>query len=176
MKKPAIFLDRDGVLNKAIPKNNLNKTRPPYEAKELKIYKDLEVINKFKNKYLIFIITNQPDIKKGLQTKKFNNFINLQIKKIIKVNGIYTCECLELDKGCYCYKPKPGLIKKILSRYDIALKDSYLIGDTWRDIKLADYFKIKSIHLMRSSIDYTLGMKTNYRIKTLKSLKNIIDV
>ena len=176
MTKPAIFLDRDGVLNKAIPKNNLKKTRPPYNISELKIYKDLKFINQYKNKYLIFIITNQPDIKKGLQTKKFNNFINMQIKKIIKVNGIYTCECLEIDKECYCYKPKPGLIKKILSRYDIALKKSYLIGDTWRDIKLANYFKIKSIHMMRSNIDYTLGMNTNYRIKTLKSLKSIIDV
>ncbi len=176
MKKPAIFLDRDGVLNKAIPKNDLKKTRPPYKLSELKIYKDLEVINKFKKKYLIFIVTNQPDIKKGLQSKKFNNYINMQIKKIIKVNGIYTCECLEIDKGCYCYKPKPGLIKKILSKYDVSLNESYLIGDTWRDIKLANYFKIKSIHLMRSNVDYSLGMNTNYRIKTLKSLENIIYV
>ena len=83
---------------------------------------------------------------------------------------------MEIDKGCYCYKKKPGLIKKILSKYDVSLNESYLIGDTWRDIKLANYFKIKSIHLMRSNVDYSLGMNTNYKIKTLKSLENIIYV
>lgn len=176
MKQPAIFLDRDGVLNKAIPKKDLKKTRPPYIKSELKIYKDLEVINKFRNKYLIFIVTNQPDIKKGVQTRNFNDYINSEIRKRIKINGIFTCECLEDDIGCNCYKPRPELIKKILLKYDISLKESYLIGDTWRDIKLANYFNIKSIHLMRSNKDYTQGIKSQFKIKTLKTLEKIIDV
>ena len=80
----AIFLDRDGVLNKAILSEDKKRILPPYAKKDLKIlYKNIKYINLFKKNYLFFIITNQPDIKKGVQTKEFNDYINSRILKLI---------------------------------------------------------------------------------------------
>ena len=89
--KNAIFLDRDGTLNKGVIKDDLDsfKLRPPYKLEELYIYKDLSYLKSFSGKYHLFIITNQPDIKRGYQTEEFNNFINSSILKEIDVKKIY---------------------------------------------------------------------------------------
>ena len=74
VKNNAIFLDRDGVLNKVVYSKKRNKVHPPYKKEDLLLfYNNIKIINLFKKKYLLFIITNQPDIKRGFQTEKFND-------------------------------------------------------------------------------------------------------
>ena len=77
----AIFLDRDGTLNYSVRKKNSFKVRPPYSFKELKIYNDINYLNYFSKFFHLIVITNQPDIRLGLQTKAFNKIINNEIKK-----------------------------------------------------------------------------------------------
>ena len=67
-KKKAIFLDRDGTLIRALKKSKY-KIRPPYIKKELKFYKDINFLKKFNKNYLLIIISNQPDILRGLLKK-----------------------------------------------------------------------------------------------------------
>ena len=89
-KKKAIFLDRDGTLIYSKKKSKF-KIRPPYEKKELKFYKDIKYINKFKKKYIFIIVTNQPDVKRGFLKEEFNNYINTELKKKIPYKKIYMC-------------------------------------------------------------------------------------
>ena len=176
--KKAIFLDRDGTLIKGIVKENEKKfkLRPPYNLEEFHIFEDLYYLKAFLNKYYLIIITNQPDIKKGYQTEKFNNFINTSILKQINVKKIYTCFCLETDADCNCYKPSPGLILSAIKEFNIDIKYSYFIGDTWRDIGLCKNINLKSILIDRGYFKY---MKNDFKIRKLKpdhKIKSLLDI
>ena len=83
IKNKAIFLDRDGTLIKSLIKENTKnlKLRPPYNYNELKVFGDLSFLNLYSKKYLLIIVSNQPDLYTKVQSLKFHNFINLQIKK-----------------------------------------------------------------------------------------------
>lgn len=178
----AIFLDRDGTLNKAILKeNDINfKLRPPYNLEEFHIFEDLHFLKSFLNKYYLIVITNQPDIKRGYQTEEFNNFINSSILEKIDIKKIYTCYCHESEPDCDCYKPSPGLILKTVKEFNIDLRHSYLIGDTWRDIELCKRINLKSILIDRGFFinmlnDFSIrNLKPNYIINNFKALSDII--
>ena len=55
----------------------------------------------------------------------------------------------DLEKNCKCYKPSTIMVHKAIKRYNISLENSYFIGDTWRDIKLANKLSMKSILIDR---------------------------
>lgn len=181
--KNAIFLDRDGTLNKGIIKENVDnfKLRPPHNNKELHIYEDIAILNSFTDNFCLFIITNQPDIKKGFQSEEFNNYINLSISNIIPITKIYTCFCLEMDPGCDCYKPSPGMILSATKEFNINIKNSYFIGDTWRDIGLCKKTKLTSILIDRGYYDnmkndfIERGLKPDYKISNFSELKSIVS-
>ena len=174
----AIFLDRDGILNKAILSEDKKKILPPYLKKDLKIlYKKIKYINLFKKNYLFFIITNQPDIKKGIQTKEFNDYINKRITKLINIAEIYTCFCFENENDCNCYKPSPEMIFKVKKKWKIDLKKSYFIGDRWRDVGAGKSAGCKTIFLKKkyNIMDLT-RIKPDYTVNSLKQLTKIIPL
>lgn len=183
-KTNCIFLDRDGTLIKALKKQNSSKfkLRPPYNIKEFLVYSDLSYLNNYKNKYIFIIISNQPDLVSGEQSYKFHNFINSQIKKQLPIKESFFCVCLQDDSNCKCYKPKSLMIKKATIKYNISLKDSFFIGDTWRDIQMANKCNIKSILIDRGyyklmSNDFSeKNIKSNYFIKSFFQLKNILSL
>lgn len=138
-KKPAIFLDRDGVINE-------NKNDYNYKISNFKFKKGiLELIKKFiLKKYYIFIITNQS----GIGKKKFSisYFFKLQryIKnmfniKNIKIDHVEFCphhpnaKIKKFKKTCNCRKPNNGMIKKIMSNWIIDYEKSFMIGDKFTD-------------------------------------------
>ena len=170
----AIFLDRDGVLNNAVVSKS-NKIRPPYKRSELKIcYENIKNINLLKNDFLFFVITNQPDIKTGKQTDIFNSYINNRILKLIDIKEIVTCLCLEKEKGCDCYKPKPGMITYLKKKWKIDLKRSFLIGDRWRDINAGESAGCKTIFLKKK---YNLTDLTHSKPDSIvRNLNNIINI
>ena len=175
--KKAIFLDRDGTLNYSLKKKNSNKVRPPYKISELKFYEDIHELKKYPKDYLLIVVTHQPDIKKGKQKYVFNRYINNELKKIIPIKKIYTCYCLEKENDCNCYKPKPEMIFKAQKKYQIDLKKSYMIGDTWRDIGLGKNSGCISI-LIDRKYDKSLTKLNKYEpkfiINEFSELKKII--
>ena len=175
--KKSIFLDRDGTLIKAIKKSK-KKYRPPYSIKELKIYKDIKFLKEFSRKYLLIICTNQPDVKRGLQTKKFDSFINEKIKKKIPIKKIFSCNCLKTEKNCNCYKPKTGMLLEAKKKFKINFKKSYVIGDSWRDILLGKNVGCKTILVDRGQNEIIMKrkkFKPDFIVKNFKNLKYIIS-
>jgi D,D-heptose 1,7-bisphosphate phosphatase len=168
--RPAIFLDRDGVLNKEYknerfsnPLNIFNDTIPA-----------LRLINK--SKYLSIVITNQPAIAKNfINEKKLNNLHNqLEYKlglKNVFLNDIFYCphhpqkgfknENKSLKINCNCRKPKIGLIKLAKFKYSIDLSNSYFIGNSRTDFLTAKCAGIKPIMIKK-------------KIKGVKNFKNLL--
>jgi D-glycero-D-manno-heptose 1,7-bisphosphate phosphatase len=130
----AIFLDRDGVINKSIVVDG--KPHPPSSVNELIIFEEVEIcVSELKKiGFEIVVVTNQPDISRGKTSFETVNEINNLIRKKTKINNFYICPHDELD-NCPCRKPRIGLIRQAASELNIDLQGSYMVGDRWRDIE-----------------------------------------
>jgi D,D-heptose 1,7-bisphosphate phosphatase len=144
--RPAIFLDRDGVINKDLG----------YVCKKNKLFFNTSVINKIKSlqnkKYFIFIVTNQSGIARGYYTLneflKFQKFIhNYLCDQGLFINDIEFCPHYTEGKintlNCKCRKPKNGMIKNLQKKWNIDMKNSLLIGDKKTDKDCAKKSNIK---------------------------------
>ena len=131
--KSAIFLDRDGVLNHAIIRDG--KPYPPKDLSEFRIVECAreQLVRLKAMGFVLFIVTNQPDIARGTQTLTRLEEINQRLRQELPIDDIFTCPHDNKDK-CECRKPAPGLLQKAATRYGIDLQNSFLIGDRWRDI------------------------------------------
>ena len=171
IKRKAIFLDRDGVLNKAIVRNR--KPYPPSTIDELEILEGVyEGIQLLKHSgYKLIVITNQPDVARGLTTIEKVNEINNSIIQLLNVDEIICC-FHDDSEDCECRKPKPGMILDAVKKWDIDLSVSYLIGDRWRDIQTA-----KNIGLTSILIKYDYDEKkinANFECNNLEEAANFI--
>ena len=133
-KYRAVFLDRDGVINKAIIKSG--KPHPPNNIEELDIPKDIQkaLFALKKAGFLLIVVTNQPDVARGIQQKEVVETINTTLLSTLPIDDIFVCYHDDSD-GCTCRKPMPGLLYHAADKYQIDLASSFMIGDRWKDIE-----------------------------------------
>lgn len=152
-KIKAVFLDRDGVINKAVVIDN--KPYPPTCIQEMEILPGVKdgILLLRKNGFLVFIVTNQPDVARGKtpieKVQEINNFL----EKELCIDEVYCCYH-DGKEGCDCRKPKPGMILDTQKKWNIDLSRSFMIGDRWRDIEAG-----KSAGLTTILIDYLYDEK-----------------
>jgi D-glycero-D-manno-heptose 1,7-bisphosphate phosphatase len=129
----AVFLDRDGVLNRAILRKG--KPHPPDTVEELEILPDVpEALAALKaGGFMLLVVTNQPDVARGTQQRSTVEAIHSTLAAALPIDDFFVCYHDDRD-GCDCRKPKPGLMIQAADKYGIDLGASYLIGDRWRDI------------------------------------------
>ena len=144
--KKAVFLDRDGVINKAFIKNGLPES--PNSLSELEILPRVKesILRLKKLNFICLVVTNQPDVQRGKIKKntiiKMNNFL----KKKIELDDIFVCYHDDKD-NCNCRKPKPGLLLQAGKKWNVDFKKSFMIGDRWRDIQAGEKVGCKTIYL-----------------------------
>ena len=131
--KKAIFLDRDGVINKAIVKNG--RPYSPESLFEVEFCDQaVSAIAELRTAgFEIIVITNQPDISRGKTTFNSVEKIHKYIEEVTQINSFYICPHQDSDE-CGCRKPKSGLLKLAAEQREIELAQSFLVGDRWRDI------------------------------------------
>jgi D-glycero-D-manno-heptose 1,7-bisphosphate phosphatase len=130
----AVFLDRDGVLNKALVSNG--KPYAPISLQDFAIEPDAAAcLNELKRSgFVLVVVTNQPDVARGRQTESQVNEMHKELRRAVVLDDILTCFHDDLDE-CECRKPKPGLLFQAQDRYGLDLSQSYFIGDRWKDIE-----------------------------------------
>lgn len=142
----AIFLDRDGVINR-----DPGGTRYVTSWKEFKflprVKKAISLLNQ--RNYPIFVISNQAGVSKGIYSQDALNEITRNMLKELqkanaKVEGVYYCTHRDED-NCSCRKPKDGLVRSAIKGRKVNLKRSFFIGDTIRDVKTAKAVGCKSM-------------------------------
>jgi D-glycero-D-manno-heptose 1,7-bisphosphate phosphatase len=131
---PAVFLDRDGVLNRAFVRDG--KPYPPRNLGELEILPGVpEACAELKRAGLRLIaVTNQPDVGRGTQTREAVDAINAAVSCQLHLDDVRVCPHDDADR-CVCRKPAPGLILAAARDWHIALDASVVVGDRWRDIE-----------------------------------------
>jgi len=133
-QRMAVFLDRDGVLNRATVKNG--KPHPPATLAELQILPDaLSALESLKAAgFLLIGVTNQPDVARETQRRDVVEAINTALLAALPLQEMLVCYHDDQD-GCACRKPLPGLLLQAAARHAIDLSASVMIGDRWKDVE-----------------------------------------
>ena len=144
-----LYLDRDGVLNEAVIRGK--EISSPRNMKELKISSDIIALTSpnIVLNWNRIIITNQPDISRGLIDLEFVNEINKKINSIIPINIVYVCPHQRED-SCACRKPKIGMLEQFRSDYTDVKGNELFIGDRESDFECAQRAKIPFIRRKRA--------------------------
>ena len=163
-KHPAVFLDRDGVLNEIVFNDDIEQMDSPQKREDFKAFPEAaEAIRRIKEKgYYVFLATNQPGAAKGkckLKTLYDINtgFIEELSKEGADIDGVFMCPHYPkksgytkeefLIKTCDCRKPKPGLLLKPKDIYNIEYDSSYMIGDSFTDVLAGQAAGVKTIFI-----------------------------
>ena len=170
-KRKAIFLDRDGVLDKVIMREG--KPSSPRKFEEFKLLAGAkECLDEFKKMgFLNIIVTNQPDIKRGLLKIEDLEKMHRLVREKLPVDDIMVCPHDDRDH-CSCRKPKPGLIKQAVRKWSVDLKKSYVIGDSWKDMGAGRAAGCSTILIKRK---YNEDLKDyDFKVNSLKEAVKII--
>tara|TARA_B100000579_G_C22836830_1_gene859290 strand:+ start:2359 stop:2889 length:531 start_codon:yes stop_codon:yes gene_type:complete len=168
-----IFFDRDGTLID-IPKYTGIKPQSFKKLNQVHIKKDvIEVCNILKKKYLLFLITNQPDVSRKLNSKINVQNINSYLKKKLFLDQVI--ECYSDDDKNYFRKPNPGMIIEIKKKYKLDLKKSFVVGDRWRDIDAGFKANCKTI-LIDNNYKEKMNKKPDYTVKKFKQILKYINI
>ena len=130
----AVFLDRDGVLNRAFLEKG--HARPPATLDEVEILPGVpEALQTLRARgYWLIVVTNQPDVARGRQRREMVDAINARLQARLPLDQILVCYHDDAD-DCECRKPRPGLILRAAKEHGIELSHSYMVGDRWKDIE-----------------------------------------
>jgi D-glycero-D-manno-heptose 1,7-bisphosphate phosphatase len=132
-RRRAVFLDRDGIINRAVVRDG--KPYPPRSLADLEIPEDvppsLEALRRAG--YLLIVVTNQPDVARGTQKREVVDAINARLLSTLPLDEIKVCFGTD-SETCACYKPRPGMLLEAANQYGIDLQRSYMVGDRWRDV------------------------------------------
>uniref|UniRef100_Q02BY5 D,D-heptose 1,7-bisphosphate phosphatase n=1 Tax=Solibacter usitatus (strain Ellin6076) TaxID=234267 RepID=Q02BY5_SOLUE len=144
----AVFLDRDGVLN--VPVVRDGRPYPPAGLDQLQIYPDapgaLACLKRAG--YLLIVVTNQPDVARGTQSREAVNSMNAAVGAALPVDEFLVC-WHDDGEDCDCRKPKPGLVMAAAERHQIDLARSFLVGDRWRDIDCGAAAGVRTVWIDR---------------------------
>lgn len=170
--RKAIFLDRDGVINKEI--NYL------YRIKDFELIDGVIPALQFFKKlgFLLIVITNQAGVGRGYYTEndviKLHHYMeNIFSENECAVDRVYYCPHGPND-NCECRKPKPGMIVQAVKEFDIDLNESWLIGDKNTDLLAGKNAGVKNLVLVRSG--HIVNEEEPLAHYIFDSIYNVIDM
>ena len=133
MVRPAVFLDRDGVINRT----NVVDGKPfaPRSVHDFEILEGVPAsLRSLEDMgFMIFVVTNQPDLGNGLVNWDTVDAMHAKLD-FLPITEIMICPHSQ-EYGCECRKPAPGMILQLARKYEIDLAESYLVGDRVSDLK-----------------------------------------
>ena len=132
-KNKAVFLDRDGVINRASIRDG--KPFSPGTMEELEILPGVpEALRQLKSHgYNLLVVTNQPDVGRGKQSRESLDAIHQDLLARFPLDDILVCCHTDAD-NCSCRKPLPGMLIEAAKKHNVDLAISFMVGDRWRDI------------------------------------------
>ncbi len=174
MKRPAIFLDRDGTINEQMGYiNHISRfVLLPGVAKAISRLNH--------SRYLTIVLSNQSGVARGYFPIELVHKVNDYMKSMLSkdnatLDAIFFCphyptgKVPEYSKPCDCRKPGIGLVQKAAEHFDIDMQNSYMVGDRYTDIEMANRCGLTAILVKTGyglgDLEYVLperGLKPSY--------------
>jgi len=172
--RPAVFLDRDGVLNESFVGAD-GVPRPPTGLAEFALVDGaVEACRRLGALgFLRIVVTNQPDVARATQRREVVEAIHQRLRDSVQVDDIRVCYHDD-DDLCDCRKPKPGLLVWAAHDWGIDLAASYMIGDRWRDVEAGQRAGCTTI-LIEARETRLLEVEPAVRVESLPNAVNWIS-
>jgi D-glycero-D-manno-heptose 1,7-bisphosphate phosphatase len=152
--RPAVFLDRDGTLIE--DRGHLS------EASEVAFYPDaIEALKRLQDRFLLFLVTNQSGVARGLITLEDVNRVNVRVVSHLAQHGVtitdvYVCPHQRSD-GCRCIKPNPHFLHQAAAKHGVDLGRSFTIGDHPHDVELGRAVGARGVYVRTGHGEKHLG-------------------
>ncbi len=170
----AVFLDRDGVINRALEREH--KPYPPTSIAEFEILPDVPAAcAKLKAAgFLLVVATNQPDVGRGTLKQEVVEQIHAHMLLQLPVDRVEVCfHPGTSDLECDCRKPKPGMLLRAARELGIDLAQSWMVGDRWRDMDCGHNAGCKTVFIDRNYAE-ELKQKPDFSARNLGDAADII--
>jgi D-glycero-D-manno-heptose 1,7-bisphosphate phosphatase len=176
IRRRAVFLDRDGVINKAIVREG--RPYPPAEVKDFEIYEEVAAgcTRLAAAGYSLVVVTNQPDVARGTQTRAAVDAMHRKMLDALpQITRVEVCWHAGADWGdsCDCHKPEPGMVLRAAKALDIDLSLSFLIGDRWRDVDCGHNAGCRTIFVDRNYAE-ALRQPPDWTVKSFGQAVEVI--
>jgi D-glycero-D-manno-heptose 1,7-bisphosphate phosphatase len=160
---PAVFLDRDGVLNRAPVRDGVPV--PPDRVEDLEILPGVrDALARLKAAgYALVVVTNQPDVARGSQNREAIEALHARLASTLPLDEIRVCYHDDGD-ACGCRKPEPGLLMQCPL---YPLDRSVMVGDRWRDIEAARRAGCRAAILIDYGYDEGYSTEPDVRVRSL---------
>ena len=169
----AVFLDRDGVINRSLVRDN--KPYPPTCVEDFELLPGVaDACARLKTAgFLLVVATNQPDVGRGTLARE-----------IVEAMHAKMCAALPIDRVEVCYdpgqgvpsefrKPAPGMLLRAAREFGIDLRQSWMVGDRWRDVDCGASAGCRTIFIDHS-YDEKLRAEPDFRVRSLTEAAEII--
>ncbi len=161
----AVFLDRDGVLNRVVMSDG--KPRSPRSLEQFQIADDaFEALRALHDAgYLLIVATNQPEVSRGIQTRDAIDAMHKRLRSTLPLDDIRVCFHDDADH-CTCRKPQPGLLLDAGRDWGVRMEASYMVGDRGKDLEAGRRAGCKTI-LMRHDYNRESQDQADHCVSTL---------
>ena len=130
----AVFLDRDGVINRPIVREG--KPYSPAQVEELEVLPGVpEALARLSDAgFRLVVVTNQPDVARGTQRRDIIDAMHARLASALPIDEFRVCDHDDSD-DCACRKPKAGMLQAAARESGLSLPASFMVGDRWRDVE-----------------------------------------
>jgi D-glycero-D-manno-heptose 1,7-bisphosphate phosphatase len=169
----AVFLDRDGIINVPILRNGV--VSAPQDFSQFAFMAGAhDTLRELRARgYLLLVCTNQPDVARGWQRREQVDDFHAHIERELPVSRIYAC-FHDNSHECVCRKPKPGMLIQGSQDFGIDLKQSWMVGDRWKDIEAGRAAGCRTVYL-RHDYDSESAHDPDHEIRQLSELLALIQ-
>jgi D-glycero-D-manno-heptose 1,7-bisphosphate phosphatase len=172
MSRPAVFLDRDGVINRAFVRDGI--PHPPASLAELEILPSVpQALRALRSHgFRLVVVTNQPDVARAVSSRAAVERIHRRLSGELPLDAILTC-FHDGEDACECRKPKPGMLLQAARALAIDLPQSFMVGDRWRDVEAGRRAGCRTFFVDRGYDDDPDGA-CDFRVSSLPEAADII--
>ena len=182
----AVFLDRDGVINRNVYNPDTGVLESPHRIEDFELFPwTIESIRQLKNYFKLFLVSNQPSFAKRKTSLEniqeiHNKFLSILIENGLEFDNCYYCyhhpEGSEpaYSGPCECRKPNPFFLRSAEREFTLDMTSSWMVGDRITDIQCGKAAGVRTIFISDTMEEGTLECPPDFTAVNLKEASNII--